>query len=503
MGEQSVDLRSTLAILRRNRRTLMGAAALGAAAGACSVLLWPPMYTSTSQVLLPQVQDSSGQAIERDAETEIRIASSDAVLGEAGKTLDPRMSRRALDRRVEITAPTTLVLQIEASAETPDRAEQMSHAVATAEEAFVKNSASSLTGTQEDTLNGRLRDLQASLDTVNKEIQETNTRKQITDPASAEGRADATALANLTAQAADLVLKRDDVKNQLAGIEPSKGASIIQDASPAERPMLAWRYVVSALLGLVAAVVLAAIGLTIFGRRDRRLRYRDEIADAVGSAVIASIRSRVPRAVAGWTSLLESYDPGTVDAWALRQALRQLVFGESASGPRRAEKSEGKLLHPSSITVITLSEDLQGLAMGPQIASYAASAGLRTRLVAAQRHESTAALWAACSQVSAGTEIRPGLLVGTGSSEQSEVDLTVVLAVVDRHKPELVDLPDTSVTILAVSSGSATAEDLAQAAVTADDAGSRIDGIVVADPDDLDRTTGRLLQHERSQQVPL
>jgi hypothetical protein len=67
----------------------------------------------------------------------------------------------------------------------------------------------------------------------------------------------------------------------------------------------------------------------------------------------------------------------------------------------------------------------------------------------------------------------------------------------------LVDLPETSVMVLAVSSGSATAEDLARAAVNTDDAGRRIEGVFVADPDYLDRTTGRLLQHERSQQVVL
>ena len=78
-----------------------------------------------------------------------------------------------------------------------------------------------------------------------------------------------------------------------------------------------------------------------------------------------------------------------------------------------------------------------------------------------------------------------------------------MLTVVDRRQPELERLDDSSVTVLAVSSGTATAEELALAAVTADDAGGRIAGIVVADPDDLDRTTGRLLQHERSQQVPL
>ena len=64
-------------------------------------------------------------------------------------------------------------------------------------------------------------------------------------------------------------------------------------------------------------------------------------------------------------------------------------------------------------------------------------------------------------------------------------------------------LPKSAATVLAVSSGTATAEELARTAVNADDAGSRIAGILVADPDDLDRTTGRMLRQERTQQVPL
>jgi hypothetical protein len=57
--------------------------------------------------------------------------------------------------------------------------------------------------------------------------------------------------------------------------------------------------------------------------------------------------------------------------------------------------------------------------------------------------------------------------------------------------------------VLAIASGAASAEDLARVAVRADDAGRRIDALVVADPDDLDRTTGRLLHRERAQQVAL
>jgi hypothetical protein len=80
----------------------------------------------------------------------------------------------------------------------------------------------------------------------------------------------------------------------------------------------------------------------------------------------------------------------------------------------------------------------------------------------------------------------------------------VYLAVTARQRPE-VDLAevDHAVTLLAVTSGAATPDELAKVALAADRSGHPIDRIVVVDADPLDRTTGRLLPTERAQQVPL
>ena len=52
----------------------------------------------------------------------------------------------------------------------------------------------------------------------------------------------------------------------------------------------------------------------------------------------------------------------------------------------------------------------------------------------------------------------------------------------------------TAVAVLGVSAGAATAEQLARAAVSAAADGRDIAGILVADPDPTDHTTGRLPQ---------
>ena len=81
--------------------------------------------------------------------------------------------------------------------------------------------------------------------------------------------------------------------------------------------------------------------------------------------------------------------------------------------------------------------------------------------------------------------------------------LTVVLVVADPKEPSLDGVPTTEVTVLALAPGVSTREQLARLAVAVDDTGRRIDGIVVADPDPSDRTTGRRTLDERSRQAPL
>lgn len=503
MSERTVDLRSTLAGLRRHQRVLVGAAVLGAAVGIGSVVLWPPTYSSSSLVLLPPKLADPNQMAEA-VQTDVRIATSDSVLGPAARSLEPPMSRQAIARHVEVAAVTPLVLQITAMAADPARAEEISRAVADSDVSFVTDSASALTSARRASITARLKDLGQTLDQVEEQIRVTTARQQSENPATEQGRADAATLASLTARRGELVLQIDQLRSETEVVQPSGGASVIQEASPAKRAGMIPRYLISTLAGFFVAVVLASALVTLLARRNQKLYFRDDIADAVGSPVIASVRSRAATSVAGWISLLNGYTPGTVDAWAWRQVLRQLMSVDAPSRRRNEQRGGGKMDHPRSITVIAISGDARGLAMGPQLAAFAASAGLRTHLVAAQKHEAAAALWAACVAFEHGEGSRAGLSVDTHPLEgQQEVDLTVVLAVVDRQHPRIPDLSKASVVLLALSAGSSTAEELARVAVAVDDAHGRIEGIVVTDPDTLDRTTGRFLQLDRAQQVPL
>ena len=76
---------------------------------------------------------------------------------------------------------------------------------------------------------------------------------------------------------------------------------------------------------------------------------------------------------------------------------------------------------------------------------------------------------------------------------------TVVVVVVDGRDPQVPSTVRTNATLLGVSAGGVTAEELALAATAAAEDGRDIDGILVANPDPDDQTTGRIPRLARVQ----
>ena len=79
---------------------------------------------------------------------------------------------------------------------------------------------------------------------------------------------------------------------------------------------------------------------------------------------------------------------------------------------RRSGKSRiaGRLDHPQSLTVVSLSGDGRGLAIGPQLAAFASSLGIPTRLVPTVGHDRAPTLWACATDHTA--PARPNLFLG-------------------------------------------------------------------------------------------
>jgi len=672
LAERAADLRSSAAFLRQRWLVLLGAGVVGLGLGVLYASRVPPQLGSTALVLLHgAAAGGSSDSGTAQVDTQVRVALSTPVLQRAGESVTPSLSASTVLDSVDVESVTSQIISIEAFSAHAGRAQAVAQAVAQAYVDTVQGNAFSVTGQTLKALQTRDADLTEQIKDNAVRLDGLKQRVRREDPRSSAGSQDARLIDRFTADQSDLALQRDKVREDLAASQPVTGAAqtaaIIQPAAPATGPDRVQRLALWALSGALVVMACVATVLLIRWRRDPRLRARDDVADAVGSSVLADVRSRPQRSVAEWTALFETYQASAVDAWAFRQLLRTLAAAphDVTAVPTGSRRGAGRVEHPSSVTIVTLAGDRGGIAIGPQLAAFAASLGVTTRFVVSTGQDGVASLWAACStdrssgprpglQLDVLSDVPPAavtgdpgpiptefdeLLFGVSSGHarsngdlahlvdehlgvrtfssldaivgaahvrsgddagedlrgapaddgadvaddearvaSDEIDLgdeefpavqaaspaadeespaadeeppaadeeppaadeeadaghddadepepvmttsgedaptlrfvprhpsaalTVVLAVVDRREPTMRDLPATAVTALAISPGVGTREDLARLAVAVDDAGRRIDGIVIADPDPSDRTTGRRTLGERARQAPL
>jgi len=276
------------------------------------------------------------------------------------------------------------------------------------------------------------------------------------------------------------------------------GAWVLEPATSATGTPLLVRLLVGGGLGALLGMLAGAIVALAVGSNDRRLWGRDEIAHATGIPVLASIPVGHPADVADWRKLVVGYEPGVAHAWSLQKVLHQLGL-TGARGPSGI-----------SVAVVSLPSDPGALALGPQLAAFAASREVPTTLVIDRQQggKAMALLRAACTAASAMPSGHLGNFLTT-IGDQEEVDrqpeaaLTVIVAIVDGQAPRAAYALPTTTTVLGVSAGVATAEQLASVAVSAADGGRDVAGIIIADPDPADQTTGRVPQPTRPAQREL
>jgi capsular polysaccharide biosynthesis protein len=270
-------------------------------------------------------------------------------------------------------------------------------------------------------------------------------------------------------------------------------AALLQRASPAAAKPRVTRVLQAAGIGGLIAALVALIASLAIWRNDRRLRERDAIADSIGVPVLASLRASGPRTDSEWTKLLDGYAPGAADAWRLEQALRRL-------DPQRNRDEAGGTL----VTVLSLSGDRDALALAPQLALFAASRGMATARVIGPQQD-TEAVAALQKAATAGRE-RENLKIVV--SDQADADqlrpqgnLSVIVGVVDGQAPRVGLTMRGDATLLAVTAGVATAEQLTRVYASAAADGRAIGGVLVANPISNDETTGRMPQITRPEQA--
>jgi capsular polysaccharide biosynthesis protein len=440
MSQQALDLRRSVQIVRRHRVFLVAVVALGILGGAAYALLRPPMVTSTALIALPTSVNALPIATTTSGPdpfttTQEIVASSYPVLSDALPNIRPAMSITELHRNIKVGSPSADIISVSAQGKNAAEAEATANAVANSYVSYVNSKHS--------------------------------------------------AVGHITAQ-------------------------LLESATTASGPAPAERTVIYGLVGGLVGLVIGVLVALAIGRKDRRLRARDDIANSIGIPVLASVPVAHPSSPAGWTKLFESYKPTAVHSWQLHNVLRQAGMarpgfgspayngnGISLNGDRASlYDSDGGLF---TLAVLSLSSDPVALALGPQLAVFAASQEIPTALVIGPQQDVAAAatLRTACAGPLSEASIRHGLLQVSAYDEgaadvNADTALVVVVAVVDSRAPEMPDTMRTNATVIGVSAGAATAEQLARAAVVAAADGRDITGILVADPDPDDQTTGRI-----------
>jgi capsular polysaccharide biosynthesis protein len=274
-------------------------------------------------------------------------------------------------------------------------------------------------------------------------------------------------------------------------------AQLLQSATTATTNGPVKQDFIDGLIGLLIGLVLGIAGAIALGRLDRKLRGRDDIANSIGVPVLAAVQAVHPSGAAGWTTLLDEYQPGPVEGWRLRQALAALGFTTANVNDR----APGGIF---SLTVLSMTSDPGALALGPQLAVFAAAIGIPTVLVIGPQEDTnaTAALWTACAAPPSPSKRPSYLRTVAADSVRVAVPqgarLVVVVAVVDPKAPALPDTMPTTTTLLAVSAGAGTAEQLARVATVAAADEREVTGFLVADPESADHGSGRVPRPARA-----
>lgn len=273
-------------------------------------------------------------------------------------------------------------------------------------------------------------------------------------------------------------------------------ARLLESATFATGTSLTSRAITTGSISAVAAGIIAAMSVVATSRRNRRLRWRDEIADAVAVPVLASFAVGTPKSVADWARLADATEYNRATAWRFEYVLNYLGFlsvdsCRSISGPR------------NSLAIISFSDDRSALALPPRLAAFTASRGIPTLLVVRTYQESrsagavraAAASWISSSKKPALLDVSIADQGSLGRRDRSELE--VIMFVVDRRTPRLGEMTGADVVVLAVSAGTASAHELIEIGECTTAVGQWIEGVFVTEPDSSDPTTGR-----RAQRMP-
>ncbi|MGW7078077.1 Wzz/FepE/Etk N-terminal domain-containing protein [Streptomyces sp. NPDC054866] len=439
MSDDTIRLVTIGRIFRRRRRLLAVVAVLGALVGYGASLVFPPSYTTSASVLLP------GQWEERELLTQAEIATSSEVADRAAATLGwSGVSGTELRDQVSAEAADGNIIKISGTAETPGRAQRLSDQVAKEFVTFAARLAGDSTDSEEATGPEALRE----------EVVQTNRR--ITDLANAadpgqtvesvQVRTELEKLRTALAEAMKKLDQADPATDKANMVVMGSAARPTGEAPPTRTQLI--------MAGALLFFLLTVIGHLVAARANRRLRTEQEIAAALGSALI-----------------------GTVDVLDERSAHRPQGRGTRARIRR------------------LLGVDTRWDVPAPQASGDEAGRRIRYRRLCARLRNQLPAPRRLLVVVPDSDEIArraAGQLVTEAAS-----DPLLRVAEVSVERPMVPDRDTESGALVVLSAGSWTAAELTGIAEACADAGHEIAGIVVAATvlARPARTAGRPAQH--------
>ncbi|WP_432106696.1 Wzz/FepE/Etk N-terminal domain-containing protein [Streptomyces sp. AA1529] len=424
MSDDTIRLLTIGRLLRRRRRLLAVLVVVGALIGYGTSALFPPRYTASASVLLP------GQWEERELLTQVEIATSSSVADRAAAALDWRgVSGTELRDRVRAQAADGNIITISGTAETPERAQQLSDRMA---QQFV-TFAARIAGEGTDA------DAAAGTQALRQKVRETDRR--ITELAEAADPGRTVESVQARTELEKLRTALQEAMKKLDDAAPASSRTGLVVMGPAARPTgeapptTPQRVGAGALLFFLLGVVwqLAA------ARMSRRLDSGGEIAAALGSVLLGTVEV-----------------PG-----------EQLAHRHAGRGRARIRRLLGL--------------DTRWHGPVPRTSGGEADRRIRCRRVCARLREE---LPAAPRRVLA--VVPEGDVLGRRAAEQlaAETGSDPLLPAVEVSvsRPLVPDHDTESGALVVLGAGSWTAEELGGIAGACADAGHRVLGAVVAEP---------------------
>ncbi|MBV8992639.1 MAG: exopolysaccharide biosynthesis protein [Pseudonocardiales bacterium] len=445
MSDDVVRLSVIGQILRRRWRLLLALALLGALVGAAASLLWPPSYESSSRVLV------QGEPDKARVLSEAQIAMSLVVLDRAAAGLNWGVTGSGLRDSVTAAVADGNVIEIKATADSPERARQLADAVTQQYVAFSTELLTKTASASGEVLLPRKDNLLKQIADMNWRISELQGSVGPVYAANAQGAAARADLQQLDSNRMDAVKELNDLEGRIAKAQALATASR-ENFSVIEPPVAPPAPAAPIRLEMIAGGAALAAALSVFAllavrQADRRLRRGSDIAAALGAPVVGAVEAPVG-------AVVESATNGSSNGHDADRQRPRAVLGNGAS------------------------RDAAGITSGAdQSLEY-----LRYRRVLARLRGAADELVRTLVVIVDDDVLAP-LAAGRLATEVAGDEATVLSVVaVSAARPIIPDSHDVTGVLIVVTSGTRTAWELLAVAEACHDAGYPVAGVLMVLP---------------------